>query len=140
MDKKLLTEIHRNKELMGLNEQGVIDAAKSGIESGLNGTDEEFKLMGMIQHFLSNEDFIDVVNNDFDVNAEWITKYRRPIGEFGKQLFEYLSDNSKKYDEQKFKSFNNLFSQEDTYVEGTKPSDDEFIKMGKSIKDFQYGN
>lgn len=34
MDKKILNEIHRNKELMGLNEQGVIDAVKRGAEKG----------------------------------------------------------------------------------------------------------
>ena len=34
MDKRLLNEIHRNKELMGLNEQGVVDAVKRGVEKG----------------------------------------------------------------------------------------------------------
>lgn len=34
MDKKILNEIYRNKELMGLNEQGVVDAVKRGIEKG----------------------------------------------------------------------------------------------------------
>ena len=34
MDKKILNEIHRNKELMGINEQGIIDSVKRGLEKG----------------------------------------------------------------------------------------------------------
>ena len=34
MDKRILNEIRRNKELMGLNEQGILDAVKRGIEKG----------------------------------------------------------------------------------------------------------
>ena len=56
MDKKILNEVKRNRELMGLNEevieeQGIIDAIKKGIDKGKNFVKNIFK---------KNNDFEDV--------------------------------------------------------------------------------
>lgn len=141
MNKKVLNEVKRNREIMGLNEQGVVDAVTSGVETGSKfSNDDEYMLLGMINSFLSNKKSnIDPINKSWDENAEWISKYRAPVGRFGKILFDYLNNDGEKYNENDFNMFLDIFNSPNIY-DGNKPKNEEFIELGKSITDFQYSN
>jgi len=140
MNKKVLNEVKRNREIMGLNEQGVVDAVTSGVETGSKfSNDDEYMLLGMINSFLSDKKSGIDLNKNFDENSEWISKYRAPVGRFGKILFDYLNNDGEKYNENDFKIFLDIFNSPNIY-NGNKPKNEEFIELGKSITDFQYSN
>ena len=140
MNKDILNEVKRNRELMNIieseiDEQGIVNGISTGIDSGLNGTDDEYKLLGMINDFLMSK--IDK-EMSFDEKVEWISKFRAPVGEFGVTLFNYLHGDGEKYDESKFNSFLKLFNDDGLYK--NRPSDEVFIEVGKNMTDFQYSN
>jgi hypothetical protein len=140
MKSNILKEVNEIRQIMGLmSEQGVVDAVKSGMESGSKFSDDEYMLLGMINYFIRNEKGIDIINKSFDENSEWISKYRAPVGRFGKILFDYLNNDGKKYNQNDFNMFLDIFNSPNIY-NGNKPKDDEFIELGKSIRDFQYNN
>jgi len=141
MKSNLLKEVNEIRQMMGLNEQGVVDAVTSGVETGSKfSNDDEYMLLGMINSFLSNKKSnIDPINKSWDENAEWISKYRAPVGRFGKILFDYLNNDGEKYNENDFKIFLDIFNSPNIY-DGNKPKNEEFIELGKSITDFQYNN
>ena len=140
MNKTVLNEVKRNRELMGineseLNEQGVVDAVTSGIESGEKFSDDEYRLLGMIDDFLKKP--IDT-NKSFDEKADWIETVRAPMGRFGVTLFNYLNNGGEKYDEEKFTVYLNTFDK--LMINKSIKLDDELINHGKKIKNFQYSN
>jgi len=141
MKSNILKEVNEIRQIMGLNEQGVVDAVTSGVETGSKfSNDDEYMLLGMINSFLSNKKSnIDPINKSWDENAEWISKYRAPVGRFGKILFDYLNNDGEKYNENDFKIFLDIFNSPNIY-NGDKPKNEEFIELGKSITDFQYSN
>jgi len=141
MKSNILKEVNEIRQMMGLNEQGVVDAVTSGVETGSKfSNDDEYMLLGMINSFLSNKKSnIDPINKSWDENAEWISKYRAPVGRFGKILFDYLNNDGEKYNENDFKIFLDIFNSPNIY-NGNKPKNEEFIELGKSITDFQYSN
>ena len=141
MKSNILKEVNEIRQIMGLNEQGVVDAVTSGVETGSKfSNDDEYMLLGMINSFLSNKKSnIDPINKSWDENAEWISKYRAPVGRFGKILFDYLNNDGEKYNENDFKIFLDIFNSPNIY-DGNKPKNEEFIELGKSITDFQYSN
>ena len=141
MKSNILKEVNEIRQMMGLNEQGVVDAVTSGVETGSKfSNDDEYMLLGMINSFLSNKKSnIDPINKSWDENAEWISKYRAPVGRFGKILFDYLNNDGEKYNENDFKIFLDIFNSPNIY-DGNKPKNEEFIELGKSITDFQYSN
>jgi len=141
MKSNILKEVNEIRQIMGLNEQGVVDAVTSGVETGSKfSNDDEYMLLGMINSFLSNKKSnIDPINKSWDENAEWISKYRAPVGRFGKILFDYLNNDGEKYNENDFKIFLDIFNSPNIY-DGNKPKNEEFIELGKSITDFQYNN
>jgi hypothetical protein len=141
MKSNILKEVNEIRQMMGLNEQGVVDAVTSGVETGSKfSNDDEYMLLGMINSFLSNKKSnIDPINKSWDENAEWISKYRAPVGRFGKILFDYLNNDGEKYNENDFKIFLDIFNSPNIY-DGNKPKNEEFIELGKSITDFQYNN
>jgi len=141
MKSNLLKEVNEIRQMMGLNEQGVVDAVTYGVETGSKfSNDDEYMLLGMINSFLSNKKSnIDPINKSWDENAEWISKYRAPVGRFGKILFDYLNNDGEKYNENDFKIFLDIFNSPNIY-DGNKPKNEEFIELGKSITDFQYNN
>ena len=94
MKKLIVNEINHIRKMMGLNEQTAVDAVKSGVESSLKGSDDEYKLMGHIITFMGMEG----PNGSTDDRMDWIEKYRSPIGKFGKSLFDYLHGNNSSYD------------------------------------------
>jgi len=141
MKSNILKEVNEIRQMMGLNEQGVVDAVTYGVETGSKfSNDDEYMLLGMINSFLSNKKSnIDPINKSWDENAEWISKYRAPVGRFGKILFDYLNNDGEKYNENDFKIFLDIFNSPNIY-DGNKPKNEEFIELGKSITDFQYNN
>ena len=129
-DKTVSCEIGTDiiRELLELNEQGVVDAVTSGIESGEKFSDDEYRLLGMIDDFL---------RGDSDISFSGITNVRAPMGRFGQTLFDYLNNEGEKYDEEKFTVYLNTL---DRLINKSKTSDDNLIKHGKSITKFQYSN
>ena len=139
--KTISCEIDTNeiKNLLGLdnselNEQGVVDAVTSGIESGEKFSDDEYRLLGMIDDFLKKP--IDT-SKSFDEKADWIETVRAPMGRFGVTLFNYLNNGGEKYDEEKFTVYLNTF---DKLINKSITLDDKLIIHGKNIKNFQYSN
>ena len=140
MDNRILNEVKRNRKLMGIteseiNEQGIVNAISTGIDSGLNGTNDEYKLLGMINDFLNDNNYKEM---SFDEKVKWISEYRAPVGKFGVTLFNYLHGDGEKYDESKFNSFLKVFNNDGLY--NNRPSDEVFIEVGKNMTDFQYSN
>ena len=119
-----------------LDEQGVIGAVASGTESGKEFTDDEYRLLGMIDDFLRGQPAIDK-DKSLDDNADWIANVRSPMGRFGRTLFDYLNNGGEKYDENKFTAYLNTL---DKLIDKSKTPDDNLIKHGKSITRFEYNN
>jgi len=134
MKKLIVNEINHIRKMMGLNEQTAVDAVKSGVESSLKGSDDEYKLMGHIITFMGMEG----PNGSTDDRMDWIEKYRSPIGKFGKSLFDYLHGNNSSYDTDFFNKLMKVF--ETPGIFNNTPSDDKLIEIGKSVTEFKYNN
>ena len=134
MKTKIISEINQMRKMMGLQEQSVIDATKSGIESGVKGTDDEYKMMGYIVTFMDMEG----PNDTFDEKSDWISKYRAPIGKFGVTLFDYLHGKGTNYDKNYFNKLMKVFNTPDIFK--TKPTYNDLIELGKKVENFRYNN
>lgn len=132
MKKVIVSEINQMRRMMGLQEQSVVDAVKAGLEKGLKGSDDEYKLMGYIATFMD----VDSPDTSMDDKMEWIEKYRAPIGKFGKTLFDYLHGESNSYDKNYFTKLMKVFNTPDIFK--SKPTDEELIEIGKNITEFKY--
>lgn len=160
----ILNEINRSRKLMGLNESKVneqaISAASKGVETGQKGTDEEYKLLGMVKWYLGHDvigkqiksgglkpggipDF-DAMKSSFDKRQDLMLESKR-ICRMGQILFEYLFENGSPYKEQQFKEtmdvLNAIFEDTERWLvddsEHRLPSDGELINQAKSTTEFR---
>ena len=158
----LSEEEKRNiQKLYGLMNEQSIGSASSGIKSGLEkGTDEEYKLLGMIKWYLGHDvigkqiksgglksggipDFKDM-NTSFDKRKDLMLE-SKAICNMGQILFEYLFEDGLGYKEQHFyeimNKLNEIFNDEERWLvsdpEHRLPSEGELINRAKSTKEFR---
>lgn len=162
----ILSEINRSRKLMGLNESKVneqaISAASKGVEAGQKGTDEEYKLLGMVKWYLGHDvigkqiksgglkpkndgipDF-DAMKASFDKRQDLMLE-SKAICHMGQILFEYLFEDGLGYKEHHFNEImnklNEIFNDEERWLVNDDnhklPSEEELINQAKSTKEFR---